>query len=185
MKRAGVHHLGLVTLDLERTIEFYTNKLGWKIAWCDMMKPLAGGVVKHVFFDTGDGCFVSFMCPDKMPNVPAEFSTDLNTAQNLPGFFYHFAFWVDSVEELEEKRQSLTDKGVEVTGIGDHDWAKSIYFRDPNGMLLEYCVTVRPLGEEDQVMRDRSADNRMFGGHPDSPRWMQILSGRSSVSAAR
>jgi catechol 2,3-dioxygenase-like lactoylglutathione lyase family enzyme len=179
MKRAGIHHLGLVSLDIERTIDFYTNKMGWKIAWCDLLTPRQGGLIKHVFFDTGDGSFISFMSPQKMPGVPAEFSTDLNSAQHLPGFFYHFAFWVDSVEELQSKRDQLAGRGVEVTAIADHEWAKSIYFRDPNGMLLEYCATVRELGEEDQVMRDRSATNIMFGDDPDQERWFKILSGAS------
>ncbi len=177
MKRTGVHHLGLVTLDIDRTIDFYTNKVGWKIAWCDLMKPRGGGLVKHVFFDTGDGSYISFMSPQKMPGVPVEFSTDMNTPAGLPGFFYHFAFWADSVEDLEKKRAELARKGVEVTNIADHEWAKSIYFRDPNGMLLEYCATVRELGEEDKVMRDRSATNVMFGDDPEQERWFKILSG--------
>ena len=41
MKRTGVHHLGLATLDIDRTIDFYTQKLGWEIAWADVMRPLA------------------------------------------------------------------------------------------------------------------------------------------------
>ncbi|SRR5579883_493020 len=177
MKRTGVHHLGLVSLDIDRTIDFYTNKMGWKIAWCDLMTPRQGGLIKHVFFDTGDGSYISFMCPQKVPGVPAEFSTDMNSAQHLPNYFYHFAFWVDSVEELERKRAQLLEKGVAVTGVADHEWAKSIYFRDPNGMLLEYCVTMRELGEEDKVMRDRSATNVMFGDNPQQGEWFKILDG--------
>ena len=40
-------------------------------------------------------------------------------------------------------------KGVEVTPVVDHEWAKSIYFNDPNGIMLEYCCYVRGLGEDD------------------------------------
>ncbi len=36
MKRTGVHHLGLATLDIDRTVEFYTTKLGWEVAWADI-----------------------------------------------------------------------------------------------------------------------------------------------------
>jgi hypothetical protein len=46
-------------------------------------------------------------------------------------------------------------KGVQVTEVVDHDWAKSIYFRDPNGLSLEYCCYTRNLNEEDSQMKER------------------------------
>jgi hypothetical protein len=33
----------------------------------------------------------------------------------------------------------------------DHEWAKSIYFQDPNGISLEYCCLTRDVGTEDDV----------------------------------
>lgn len=38
-----------------------------------------------------------------------------------------------------------------MTDIVDHDWAKSIYFKDPNGISLEYCCLAREVGTEDDV----------------------------------
>lgn len=54
-----------------------------------------------------------------------------------------------SAAALADKRDELRDKGVEVTDIVDHGWAQSIYFRDPNGLSLEYCCIAgdRPEGE--------------------------------------
>ena len=52
---------------------------------------------------------------------------------------------------LEAKRQELLSKGVMVTDIVDHEWAKSIYFHDPNGISLEYCCLTRDIGTEDDV----------------------------------
>ena len=46
-------------------------------------------------------------------------------------------------------------KGVEVTDIVDHGWAQSIYFKDPNGLSLEYCCQVRNLTEDDARMQER------------------------------
>jgi catechol 2,3-dioxygenase-like lactoylglutathione lyase family enzyme len=152
MKRRGVHHIGLATLDIDRTIEFYTKKMGWEIGWCDIIEPPEGGKIKHVFFDTGDGTFVAFMCPEKVPGIPTEWATDINSAQNLPGAFYHFAFWVDDIEELERKRAELVGKSIDVTAVVDHEWCRSIYFRDPNGLLLEYCATVRKFNQDDKAM---------------------------------
>jgi catechol 2,3-dioxygenase-like lactoylglutathione lyase family enzyme len=155
MKRAGIHHLGLATTDLDRTIEFYTEKLGWKLAWCDVINPQQGGRIRHAFFDTGDGSFFSFMSPEGVPGTPARFAADINCGLGLAPFYFHFAMWVDTLDGLKAKREELMAKGVEVTSVVDHEWARSIYFRDPNGLLLEYCVTMRQFGEEDKVMRPR------------------------------
>ena len=48
-------------------------------------------------------------------------------------------------------------KGVRVTDVIDHDgWCESIYFKDPNGIQLEYCCLTRELTEEDAEMRVRA-----------------------------
>jgi catechol-2,3-dioxygenase len=61
----------------------------------------------------------------------------------VPDWFYHLAFDAGSVEELHAKRSELIAKGVKVTPIVDHDWILSIYFKDPNGLLLEYAAQTR------------------------------------------
>ena len=95
--RKGVHHVGLATLDMDRTIDFYTNILGWKVAWCDIIEPPEGGKIKHAFLDTGDGTLVAFMCPENVPGIPKEWSTDIYSAQKLPPGFYHYAFKCDTL----------------------------------------------------------------------------------------
>ena len=44
---------------------------------------------------------------------------------------------------------------METTDIVDHGWAQSIYFKDPNGLSLEYCCVVRNLTEDDATMQER------------------------------
>ena len=74
----------------------------------------------------------------------------------MPSAFYHFAFEAGTEVALEEKRQELLAKKVEVTGVVDHGWVKSIYFKDPNGMQLEYACLIRDVGGEDDVrMQER------------------------------
>jgi hypothetical protein len=53
------------------------------------------------------------------------------------------------------RRDELRAKGVTVTDVVDHGWAKSIYFKDPNGLSLEYCCLVRDLNEDDARMQER------------------------------
>jgi len=180
MKRKGsngVHHLGLATLDMDRTIDFYTRNLGWKVSWCDVIEPPEGGRIKHAFMDTGDGTLVAFMCPEKVPSIPQEFKTDINSAQHLPPAFYHFAFDCDTVEDLERKRADLLAKGVDVTPVVDHEWCRSIYFNDPNGLLLEYCATVREFNADDQIMKHREQPGPMVKDPKDRAKVMEKLLG--------
>src|SRR5690349_2929286 len=127
MERKGVHHIGLATLDMDRTIEFYTKKLGFEIGWCDIIEMPDGGKIKHAFIDTGDGTLMAFMCPEKVKGVPTEWATDINSAQGLPGMFYHFALYCADEKALAEKREELLARGVDVTAILDHEWCHSIY----------------------------------------------------------
>ena len=46
----------------------------------------------------------------------------------------------ESPEELTAKRAELIERGVRVSPVIDHGWAQSIYFTDPNGLLLEYAA---------------------------------------------
>ena len=87
--------------------------------------------------------------------MPAKYDAGINRGLGVPAGFYHFAFEAGSPAALAEKRNALRAKGVETTDIVDHGWAQSIYFRDPNGMSLEYCCTVRNLTEDDAKMQER------------------------------
>jgi catechol-2,3-dioxygenase len=73
----------------------------------------------------------------------------------VPSAFYHFAFEAGTETGLEDKREELLAKGIEVSEVVDHDWAKSIYFKDPNGMQLEYCCYTRDFVAEDAQMKAR------------------------------
>ena len=73
----------------------------------------------------------------------------------MPPAFYHFAFKAGSEAALMGRREELIGKGVEVTDIVDHEWAKSIYFKDPNGLMLEYCCFTRELNQDDATMQVR------------------------------
>ena len=70
MKRTGIHHLGLATLDIDKTVDFWTNKLGCEVVLYDLVETPGGGRIKHVFMDTGDGSLVAFLCPERLPELP-------------------------------------------------------------------------------------------------------------------
>lgn len=145
----GYSHIGLSTLDLDRTHDFYERVLGFKAVRRDAIEVQEGGRVRHVFFDTGQGQLLAFMELRGIPGVPESYDTGINHALGLPESIYHFAFAVDREDHLAAKRAELIAKGICVTPIVDHEWAKSIYLKDPNGITLEFCCVTRQLTDDD------------------------------------
>ena len=155
MSHKGFSHIGLSTLDLDKTREFYEGVLGFKPVRCDTIAIKEGGKIRHIFFDTGRDQLLAFMEARGVPGVPKEYDAGINRGLGVPSAFYHFAFETGSEPGLEQKRHELLAKGIKVSEIIDHDWAKSIYFKDPNGMQLEYCCYTRELSDDDALMQDR------------------------------
>jgi catechol 2,3-dioxygenase-like lactoylglutathione lyase family enzyme len=156
MAPRGFSHIGLSTLDLDRTRDFYERVLGFKAVRCDILKVKEGGQIRHIFFDTGHDQLMAFMEATGVPGIPAEYDAGINRGLGVPGVFYHFAFEAGSEAALDEKRRELLAKGVQVTEVVDHDWAKSIYFKDPNGLQLEFCCYTRNLNADDARMQHRA-----------------------------
>jgi catechol 2,3-dioxygenase-like lactoylglutathione lyase family enzyme len=144
----GIHHLGLATHDMEATLDFYENVLGFEASVCEMIEPETGGAIRHAFLDAGNGELVAFMECNEVRGVASDFDPGINKGLGIRGGMYHFAFKADDESELLTKRDELRGKGVEVTDVVDHRWCKSIYFDDPNGLQLEYCCLTAELGEE-------------------------------------
>ena len=155
MANKGFSHIGLSTLDLDKTREFYEHVLGFPAVRCDVIKVKEGGIIRHIFFDTGRDQLLAFMEANGVPGIPSQYDAGINRGLGVPNAFYHFAFESGSEAALTEKRNELIAKGVEVTDVVDHDWAKSIYFKDPNGLQLEFCCFTRNLNADDAHMQDR------------------------------
>lgn len=155
MSNKGFSHIGLSTLDLDKTRDFYENVLGFRIVRFDAIEVEEGGQIRHAIMDAGRDQLIAFMEARDVPGIPQEYDAGINQGLGLPSAFYHFAFEAGSEKTLEEKRQALIAKGVQVTEVVDHDWAKSIYFKDPNGLQLEYCCYTRDLTEEDAQFKVR------------------------------
>jgi len=164
----GVNHIALVCSDMARTVEFYTQVLGMPLV--KTLNIPGGG--QHFFFDIGNGDSLAFFW---FPGAP-EAAPGIAAAGSLPGkggiisahgSMNHIAFDVP-LERFEEYRQRLVDKGIEVTAIVDHDdspstiakefhpgvFVRSIYFRDPDGVMLEFASWNRALNQEGDVVHD-------------------------------
>jgi catechol 2,3-dioxygenase-like lactoylglutathione lyase family enzyme len=155
MSHRGFSHIGLSILDLDKTRAFYEDILGFKPVVADRIKITEGGHLRHLFFDVGHDQLLAFLEPQGVPDVPTDYDAGINRGLGVPAAFYHFAFEAGSAAALAEKRDELRAKGVDVTEVVDHEWAKSIYFKDPNGLSLEYCCVMRNLTADDATMQDR------------------------------
>src|SRR6516165_8291147 len=155
MTHQGFSHIGLSTLDLDKTRAFYEGVLGFKPVVADTITIEEGGHLRHMFFDVGGRQLIAFLEPNGVSDVPAKYDAGINRGLGVPAGFYHFAFEAGSAAALAQKRDELRAKGVEVTDVVDHGWAQSIYFKDPNGLSLEYCCMVRNLTEDDAMMQER------------------------------
>ena len=142
MKHRGFSHIGLSTLDLDKTRAFYEGVLGFKAVDDVTTKIEEGGSLRHLFFDVGGGQRIGFLEPNGVPNIPAKYDAGINRGLGVPSAFYHFAFEAGSPAALAQKRDELRGKSVATTDIVDHGSAQSIYFKDPNGLSLEYCCSV-------------------------------------------
>jgi catechol-2,3-dioxygenase len=108
-----------------------------------------------MFFEVGGGQLTAFLEPNGVPDIPATYDAGINRGLGVPASFYHFAFEAGSPAALTKKRDELRAKGVETTEIVDHGWARSIYFKDPNGISLEYCCVVAKPSEGDAMVEGR------------------------------
>ena len=87
MSNKGFSHIGLSTHDLDATMDFYENILGFKVVRCDTIKIRQGGNIRHAFIDVGRDQLVAFMEPNNVPGLPDDFDTGINRGLGIPGVF--------------------------------------------------------------------------------------------------
>jgi len=153
----GFSHVGIATPDMDATVRFYQDILGFHQVVHELTRVTQGGTLRQVYFNIGEDQYIVFMEPKGVPGIRNSFDAGINKALGLPLGMYHFAFKVSSLGELEARRQSLIDHGVEVSTVIDLDTAKSVFFFDPNGIQIEFCCHVRPFNEADLRRENEAA----------------------------
>ena len=74
-------------------------------------------------------------------------------AVNGLGTVHHVAFAVGDAQQQLEMRRALIRRGLQVTEVLDRQYFRSIYFREPNGVLFE-IATVPPGFTADEPLPD-------------------------------
>lgn len=125
----GVHHVALISADVERTVRFYQDLLEFPLTEVFENRDYAGST--HFFFDIGHGNALAFF---DLPGL------DLGDYAEVLGGLHHLAISVEP-ERWARLRDKLTEAGVEHVEMG----GTMLYFRDPDGARLE--LIAEPLGE--------------------------------------
>src|SRR4051794_21250862 len=125
----GVHHVALISSDVERTVEFYQDLLEFPLT--EMFENRDYGGSTHFFFDIGNGNALAFF---DLPGL------DLAPYAEVLGGLHHLA-----LSGSPDRWQHLKDK-LDAAGVPyAHIDGSSIYFSDPDGARLELISD--PLGE--------------------------------------
>ena len=125
----GVHHIALLSSNVERTIQFYQDILGFPLTDIFENRDYKGS--NHFFFDIGHGNLIAFF---DFPGL------DLGPYAEVLGGLHHLAISITR-EEWEKAKARLDEAGVEY----HLESGTSMYFRDPDGARLELIAD--PLGE--------------------------------------
>jgi len=123
----GVHHLTFVGSNRQAIIDFYQGVLGMPLVF--EQPNLDVPEENHLYFDAGDGRLITFFVRPTRANDPAP------NPQGI-GNLHHIAFTVSRATYTQVAAR-LNELGIDNTGPIDRGFMDSIYFRDPNGQLLE------------------------------------------------
>jgi glyoxalase family protein len=129
----GLHHITLGSADAQRTVDFYTQVLGQRF------------VKKTVNFDDPGSYHLYFGDEAGSPGSAITFFEWPGAPRGHPGIggTHHFALQVADDAGLLKWKRRLTDLGLPLEGPLDRHYFKSIYFRDPDGTILE-IATIGP-----------------------------------------
>jgi catechol 2,3-dioxygenase-like lactoylglutathione lyase family enzyme len=127
-----LHHNAYRCRDSEETRRFYEDFLGLPLAHTLNINATKTGRATralHTFYRLDDGSFLAFFETDDMPfEFKAQHDFDLHIALEV------------GPEVLQPMLAKGREWGIETRGPSDHGMIDSIYFRDPNGYVIELCA---------------------------------------------
>lgn len=130
-----LHHNAYRCRDSEQTRRFYEDFLGLRLAGTLEIKETKSGrktETLHTFYELGDGSYLAFF---EAPDMPFEFKKQHD-------YDLHIALEVDA-KTLKAMLAKGKAAGIETRGVSDHGFIHSIYFRDPNGYVIELAAKLK------------------------------------------
>jgi catechol 2,3-dioxygenase len=144
---ARLGHVALFVADLDRARDFYVRLLG-----CHVLEEESAEHGRTAFLEIGEhGNTLDLV------ELPAG-SADAGTAPSPGRGLHHLAFETATREALRDAYFTLVDNGTEVLYRVDHGSSQSIYFRDPDGHIVEIYWT--PPGARELWKQGRGDEHR-------------------------
>jgi catechol 2,3-dioxygenase-like lactoylglutathione lyase family enzyme len=150
-----LHHNAYRCRDSGETRQFYEDFLGLPLACTlEIEESMTGRKTHtlHTFYRMGDGSYLAFF---EAPDMPFEFKQQHD-------YDLHIALEVEE-KQLEPMMARGKARGIETRGVSNHGFIRSIYFRDPNGYVIE--LTARAAGH------DEATDPRRNSARAKLDRW--------------
>jgi catechol 2,3-dioxygenase-like lactoylglutathione lyase family enzyme len=128
----SLHHMAFRCRNSEETRAFYEDVIGLPLAAAlELGTTKTGRAVRalHTFFRLHDGSFIAFF---EVPDSPFEFKEQHD-------FDLHIALEADEAG-VTRAIEAARARGLDVRGPSDHEFIRSVYFRDPSGYVVELAV---------------------------------------------
>jgi len=133
LRISGLHHVTVISRDVERSVDFYRNVLGMRLV--KQTTNSDDRAARHLFFGDEEGRPGTIVTCLEYP--------ELEEGAVGPGSTHHFALSVETEEELAGWYEYLRGRGFPCTEVMDRTYFKSLYLRDPDGHIVE-LATVGP-----------------------------------------
>ena len=136
-----LHHNAYRCRDSEETRRFYQDFLGLPLAEAFEINETKSGrktQTLHSFYRLDDGSYLAFF---EAPDMPFEFKAQHD-------FDLHIALEVEEAD-LHKMLARGREAGIDTRGPSEHGFIRSIYFRDPNGYVIELTAK---LADHDEAM---------------------------------
>jgi catechol 2,3-dioxygenase-like lactoylglutathione lyase family enzyme len=175
-----IHHLAITPKNFPESHRFYTEVMGFTLVKIVKRQAMGGrkaGWTKHVFYDTGHGSYFVLWDLHLTGLADDDWKAPISTGLGLPWWINHFAFEVDSLEELEARKQHWLATGNKVSEVV-HEFITSIYTRDPDGNMVEFTCNTHPLTEQDRIEAARLLLDDSPAEEPDYAGTIYLPDGR-------
>jgi catechol-2,3-dioxygenase len=136
-----LNHAVLYVRDVERSLAFYRDALGFK-----PVMQMPGAVFLQAEGSTNDHDLGLFQIGDAAgPSAAGRTTVGL----------YHLAWEVDTLDELERIALRLSEMGA-LVGASDHATTKALYAKDPDGLEFEVSWLVPADMIDDELLAARA-----------------------------
>jgi catechol 2,3-dioxygenase-like lactoylglutathione lyase family enzyme len=126
----GVHHLALITPDMDATVRFYHGVLGARLVYA-----IGTPMFRHYFFEFAPKSTIAFF--EYADAAIDAFALPAGVPDPRKVQFDHLSFNLPDEAALLDLRDRLQAAGCEITEVVDHGEMHSVYFTDPCGIALE------------------------------------------------